>query len=243
MTKKTIIDTDSGFENAKARVLNFANRFSTFCFLDNHQYQLHPHTEECLLAAGIKREIKGSGQNSLEKLQQFISNRSSWLFGHLSYDLKNQIESLGSDHADHIGFPDCYFFEPEIIIRLSREQLIIEADNAEEIGKKIFNSIVAPFRGVGRPGCKTQARFSKEDYIETIKKLKDHILRGDCYEINFCQEFFSENAIIDPLNIYQQLSDLSPNPFSALYKSDDKWLICASPERFLRKEGNRILSQ
>jgi para-aminobenzoate synthetase component 1 len=56
-------------------------------------------------------------------------------------------------------------------------------------------------------------------------------------------EFFAENAFVDPLSIYQKLSSTSPNPFSALYKLDDKWLICASPERFLKREGNKILSQ
>jgi para-aminobenzoate synthetase component 1 len=85
--------------------------------------------------------------------------------------------------------------------------------------------------------------YSKEEYISVVKQLQRHILRGDCYEINFCQEFFSENAIIDPVDLYKKLSAVSPNPFSALYRLDDKWLICASPERFLQKKGDRILSQ
>ena len=88
-----------------------------------------------------------------------------------------------------------------------------------------------------------QQRVSKKEYIETIEQLKKHILRGDCYEINYCMEFFAENAIVDPLSVYEKLSKASPNPFSALYKLEDKWLICASPERFLKKEGNKILSQ
>jgi para-aminobenzoate synthetase component 1 len=92
-------------------------------------------------------------------------------------------------------------------------------------------------------GIQVKQRVSKQQYIDTIEQLKKHILRGDCYEINYCMEFFAENAVVDPLLIYQKLSSTSPNPFSALYKLDDKWLICASPERFLKKEGNKILSQ
>ena len=86
-------------------------------------------------------------------------------------------------------------------------------------------------------------RISKQEYLGIIEKLKYHIHRGDCYEINFCQEFFAEEAIIDPLEVYQKLSSLSPNAFSAFYKLEDKFLICASPERFLKKEGGKILSQ
>jgi para-aminobenzoate synthetase component 1 len=73
--------------------------------------------------------------------------------------------------------------------------------------------------------------------------LKQHILRGDCYEINFCQEFFATEATIQPATVYERLSRISPNPFSALYRVQDKWLICASPERFLKKSGDKILSQ
>ena len=73
--------------------------------------------------------------------------------------------------------------------------------------------------------------------------MQQHILRGDCYEINFCQEFFAKKTIIDPVATYKKLSAVSPNPFSALYKMNDQWLICASPERFLKKQGTKILSQ
>ena len=84
-----------------------------------------------------------------------------------------------------------------------------------------------------------QQRFSKQVYIETIKKLQQHILRGDCYEINFCQEFFAEQAEADPVAVYQLLSTISPAPFAAFYKLDNKYLICASPERYLKKEGDK----
>jgi para-aminobenzoate synthetase component I len=88
-----------------------------------------------------------------------------------------------------------------------------------------------------------KSRFSKEHYIDTIRKLQQHILRGDCYEINFCQEFYSENVSIDPVRTYWALGDASPNPFSAFYKLEDKFLLCASPERYLKKTGSTVLSQ
>jgi para-aminobenzoate synthetase component 1 len=222
-------------------VLNWANRFSTFCFLDNHRYQTNYHSIECLLAAGIRESFQG---NSLQDLQAFITKKPAWLFGHLAYDLKNQIEDLSSIHPDRIGFPDIFFFEPQVMIRLSENEIKIEAKDEVEAGR-IFHEIMSMEYGMpgnGHP-VNIKQRVSKEEYLETINKLKKHILRGDCYEINYCMEFFAENVLIDPLSVYQKLSSTSPNPFSALYKLQDKWLICASPERFLRKEGNKILSQ
>lgn len=223
-------------------MLNWANRFSTFCFLDNHRYQTSPNIIECLLAAGIKRNISLDAGTALTQLQRFIDKKPAWFFGHLGYDLKNETENLFSALTDNIGFPDIFFFEPAIIIRLNESEMIIESDNPEkifaEINSKENLSEFIPDRLVN-----IQNRFSKEEYINVIRQLQQHILRGDCYEINFCQEFFAENAVIDPLTVYKKLSTVSPNPFSALYRINDKWLICASPERFLQKEGNMLLSQ
>ncbi|MGE5108495.1 MAG: chorismate-binding protein, partial [Sphingobacteriales bacterium] len=68
-------------------------------------------------------------------------------------------------------------------------------------------------------------------------------LRGDCYEINYCQEFFAKNCIINPVEVYNSLNKISPNPFSCFYKVENNYLLCASPERYLKKTGNKIITQ
>jgi para-aminobenzoate synthetase component I len=232
----------SDFKKTKEKVLNWAQQFDTFSFLDNHQYQIEPHSMECLLAAGVRRQLKVDAGNALGQLQKFIDDRKSWLFGHLGYDLKNEIEAFSNSQKSGIEFPDLFFFEPEVIIRLGEKEMMIEAENPDEVFAAI--SVASqPTDGFKSNTVQVQSRFSQQEYISTIKKLQQHILRGDCYEINFCQEFYDEEAMIDPVSVYKKLSNISPNPFSALYKMDDQWLICASPERFLKKQGNKILSQ
>jgi para-aminobenzoate synthetase component I len=229
----------------KEKVLSWAQQFDTFCFLDNHQYHIQPHTQECLVGAGIRSAINPAEGKALIQLQDFISSKKGkWLLGHISYDLKNELEELSSSHPDHIRFPDVYFFEPLILIRLNEKQIIIEADDPQEIFNTLNTIDVTSSRESKRPVAATvTSRIQKEEYISIIRRLQQHILRGDCYEINFCQEFYMEQAEIDPLNIYRELSDISPNPFSALYRLNNKWLLCASPERFLKKEGKKILTQ
>ncbi len=226
----------------KQKVLNWSKRFNTFCFLDNHQYQIEPHSLECLLAAGVKRQLKGNAGNALEQLQHFIDEKKGWLFGHMGYDLKNEIENLSSSHPDKIGFPDLFFFEPEIIVRLAEFEIIIEAESPEVIFKEIINTAVENI-SFSAKSISIKSRISRDKYVAIINKLKEHILRGDCYEINFCQEFYAEEVIVDPLQVYKKLCAISPNPFSALYRVDNNWLLCASPERFIKKTGNHILSQ
>ncbi len=224
-------------------MLNWAKQFGTFCFLDNHHYQTKPHAVECLLAAGVRRSISLDAGTALEQLQNFIDDKNSWLFGHLGYDLKNEIEKLSSANAEYIKFPDLFFFEPEVVIKLSEKEIFIEAKDPEAIFKTIseanIDEVIQSYENL----LKIESRLSKSEYESTIKELQQHIVRGDCYEINFCQEFYATNAIVNPVDVYQKLSKVSPNPFSALYRMNDQWLICASPERYIKKTGSNILSQ
>jgi para-aminobenzoate synthetase component 1 len=233
------------FRLVKEKVLNWLQRFDTFCFLDNHQYQIGPHTQECLLGAGVRSFVSAGDGPSLNGLQQFLSQKKGgWLFGHLGYDLKNEIESLVSLQPDHVRFPDLYFFEPQVVMRISEKQWYILAEDPEGIFDEVNRIEIAMNKKVVISGRgEIKSRLTKENYIDTIRHLQDHILRGDCYEVNFCQEFYIEETRIDPLAAYTALSNISPNPFSAFYRLNDKWLMCASPERFLHKKEDRIIAQ
>lgn len=225
-------------------MLNWANRFSILCFLDNQQYKGEHHSYECLLGAGSIQQLECSAGTAFSQLQQLQSQTGDWLFGHLGYDLKNELFPLTSSHNDAVGFADMFFFVPEIVLQLSEDAIQIgtHGDDHARIFAAIMNTdAAAPVASNGH--LHVQQRFSKQEYISIIEKLKQHILRGDCYEINFCQQFFAENATLSPVATYQALSTLSPNPFSAFYKCNDKYLLCASPERYLRKEGNKLWSQ
>ena len=226
----------------KQQMLNWANRFSICCFLDNHQYTSNYPGIECLVAAGAVK-VFSPKENILPQLSVFCEQENDWLFGHINYDCKNEIETLQSYHPDHIGFPDIFFFLPEVVLQLQDNQLIISSLSKEPriIFEEIRNS---PWTIDHRPSTVfIEPRIIKEEYINIIEHLLKHIQRGDCYEINFCQEFYATEVMIDPLNVYKQLTAVSPTPFACFYKLEDKHLLCASPERYLQKKGNKILSQ
>ena len=226
----------------KHQLLNFAERFSNFCFLDNHEYNFQK-SYECIAGIGSLQSITADEKNGLHDLDKFKKENEDWIFGHVSYDLKNQIENLSSHNKDEIGFPDFLFFVPEIIFILSKDKVKIGVPDRFD-SKNIFEEIIAIIpHEISFPKPLLKSRFSKDEYLQAIKKIQRHILRGDCYEICFCQEFFAESIQIDPIKVFKKLSDLSPNPFAAFYKLDKKYLLCASPERFLKKTKNMIISQ
>ncbi len=196
------------------------------------------------MGAGALQELSANAGHALTSLQTFLGEEKDWIFGHLAYDLKNELEALSSSHADGIGFPDLFFFIPEVVAQLTPDALIIGVTDGSH--ERIYKEIsAAPSSIPASPavGASIRSRFSAQEYMDTVERIQQHILKGDCYEMNFCQEFYAEKAVIHPLNAYASLSRFSPNPFSAYYKLGDKYLLCMSPERYLKRSGNTLISQ
>jgi para-aminobenzoate synthetase component 1 len=200
-----------------------------FCLLSSNEYHDCPYSQwEYILAVGKIDElsIHLHHENPFEKLYDFWEKHRSWLFGFLTYDIKNDIENLSSENIDGLGFPLLHFFVPEKVY-FSKTPLptsIFEQKKPNIIPK------ISP-------------RIDKKEYRTIIEKIRQHIIEGDIYELNFCQEFFAQNTEIDPFYIFQKLNQTAKAPFSAFYRLDDKYILSASPERFLKKQAQQLISQ
>jgi len=108
--------------------------------------------------------------------------------------------------------------------------------------KEIF-----PYTAEDKPVTEQKGKFycrvNRQTYTETVQKLLAHIKRGDIYEINYCIEFFAEDIVIDPVKVFARLKEFTGAPFSGIYQCGDEIILCASPERFLKKEGKKLISQ
>jgi para-aminobenzoate synthetase component I len=235
----SVTDTKS----LKLKMLNWSKQFSIFCLLDDN-HNAEDQTFDCLIGAGNIKTLKASAGTAFFELENFIKEEQDWAFGHIGYDLKNEVEQLTSGNRDSAGFPDIFFFIPEVVFILKDKELKIGVidKNADKVFEAIVNMPVA-LEQKRESGITLDSRYTKEEYLETIGKIREHILVGDCYEINLCQEFYAEEVSIDPAGVYNKLTELSPNPFSGFYKLNDKYLLCASPERFLKKTGKKLISQ
>lgn len=225
----------------KLKLLYWSAKYNVVSFLDNNQYNSSHSKYEALTGVGCikKFELK---EGFFSSLSTFVSDTNDWIFGHLNYDIKNYVEELYSHNIDHINFSDAFLFVPEIVFILQKNELIIGTMQAA--ADEVFDEINRQQIPVNKlQPVNVIPRTTKEEYIQNIKKLQQHILRGECYEVNYCQEFFAENASISPAGVYHLLTQASPNPFCCFYKIDDKFLLCASPERYLKKDGENIISQ
>lgn len=224
-------------------MLGWANQFNICCFLDSNNYTGSHHTYDYLLAAGCHNYFSPTN-HIVEELSSFSNDCNDWLFGHLGYDLKNETENKSSNNIDHVGFPDIFLFQPLTVITITGNTITIACieDDPVQILKQIQSFSPAEHTKPDH-NLAIHARFSREQYIDAVNTIKTHIHRGDCYELNFCQEFYAEETVIDPLSVYNALTLLSPAPFAAYYKWHDKYVMGASPERYIKKTGQTILSQ
>ncbi len=225
----------------KLKLLYWTAKHTVASFLDNHQYNSTYSEYECLAAAGCIQQFAVQ-ENFFPALSSFVHANDDWIFGHFNYDIKNHIENLYSNNSDNIRFPDAFLFVPETVCILKKNELTIGTmqPNAEEILREI--NLQQILQNTVQ-NIQIKSRVSREEYLRNVQHLQQHILQGECYEINYCQEFYAENVTISPIAVYQLLTGISPNPFSAFYKHHDSYLLCASPERYLKKQGNEIMSQ
>jgi para-aminobenzoate synthetase component 1 len=225
----------------KQKALQWASQFDVLCYLDSNGFNDPYSKYDLIVAAGVKHELKAGIGTAFAELEQFRLQHPDWMTGFFTYDLKNEIEDVSSSNPDHLLFPDLYFFVPEYLITIKGDEVSITGNNSSGILYEIEKQKTAQTETTAL--VKLKSRFTKPDYIEAVKKIQEHIIRGDIYVSNFCQEFFADDADINPLDIFNQLNQLSPNPFSSYFKYHQQHILCASPERFLAKRSNKLISQ
>nr|WP_315142502.1 anthranilate synthase component I family protein [uncultured Flavobacterium sp.] len=230
----------------KQQLLQWAQQFREAVFMDSNEYPQEFSNFDCVLAVDAFTSVKTDYFNAFEDLKQYQQTTKDWLFGYLSYDLKNDIEVLSSTNFDGLEFPDLFFFQPKKIIVLRGNQLEIQYLNmCEDELEDDFNEITT-FQlqtTISSSTIAVQQRISKVNYISKVKAMLDHIHRGDIYEANFCMEFFAENAVLNPIMKFQKLNEISKPPFAVFFKNNKQFLLSASPERYLKKEGDNLISQ
>jgi para-aminobenzoate synthetase component 1 len=230
----------------KRQLLIWAQQFGEVVFLDSNDYPERFSSYDCLLAIDAFTSIKTDYYNAFEDLKQYQQVTKDWLFGYLSYDLKNDIEFLKSDNFDGLDFPDLFFFQPKKLFLLKGNQLEIQYLNMcdDEVNDD-FKEISAQYSvsSVQYSEVEIRQRVSKKSYLNKVSDLLEHIHRGDLYEANFCMEFFAENAVINPLEKYLKLNEISKSPQAVFFKNNTQFLLCASPERYIKKDGDLIVSQ
>ncbi len=238
-------------EQYKLQVLKFACTFENTVMLDSNSNIAGPipytgKRYNYIAAAGIADEIRAE-KNCLEQLEAFIRKHEGtgqWIFGCLSYDLKNEIEDLESENPDAFGFPVLHFIVPRHTIIASEDQITLLSDQPAE---QTWNEIIcmAPSNPEEPVVDSMQLSYipERDNYLNAVKELSGHIRYGNIYEVNYCHQLLAKAKQLNVPVLFQRLNAKSPNPFASYFRAGNFHLMCASPERFLAKRGQELISQ
>ncbi|NLP57434.1 aminodeoxychorismate synthase component I [Lutibacter sp. B1] len=242
--KKIQIENISEF---KQQLLLWAQQFNIAVWLDSNNYHQKHSTFDAVLAIDAFSHIETNYKNAFEQLKNYQTKVNDYIFGYLGYDLKNDVEKLTSANFDGLHFSDLFFFQPKKIFLIKENTVeikyITEVENEIETDLKTIFKINNQQTKTNSKNIKIKLRIHKDEYYNKLHSILNHIHRGDIYEANFCQEFYSKNSTINPQEVYQNLNEISKPPFATFLKLNDKFLLSASPERYLKKEGDTVISQ
>lgn len=230
----------------KKQLLIWSQQFREITFMDSNDYPQEYSNYDCILAVDALTSIQTDSHNAFEDLKQYQQITKDWIFGYLSYDLKNDVEELQSQNVDGLHFPDLFFYQPKKIFLLKGNQLEMNYlnmcdDEFEDDFSEILESVLV--EEVIESVLNIQQRISKESYLNKVGKMLEYIQQGDLYEANFCMEFYAEHTTINPLEKFLKLNEISKPPFAVFFKNHKQFLLSASPERYLKKENENLISQ
>lgn len=233
----------------KDRAYAFAGRWTVCCWLDSNEtpgadpYGRYDWLLACDATQVYRLDPGEPADDPFALLRQWHTE-GDWLFGVLAYDLKNRIERLQSANPAIVDVPDLLFFRAGIVVGCRGQEVHIWCrDEPDRVWAELQCPPLVPKDTAQRAVPAPQPRISPQAYRDAVGAIRAHILDGDVYELNFCQAFETEACVSDPRTLFSQLNGLSPTPFAACFHAEDLWLLCASPERFVCRRGDRLISQ
>lgn len=205
-------------------------------------------------------ELRDFLSESYIDIPKSLPQASAGIFGYLGYDTIRLIEDLPNLNPDPIGLPDGVFLRPSLIAVLdgAKGEVILvapvwhdknrNAKTSYENASKLINDAIKKLdgeiletRGLGRPSNINPpiSNFSKDDYIQAVKKAKEYIAAGDIFQVVPSQRW-EQDFNLPPFSLYRSLRRTNPSPFMFFFNFGDFQVIGASPEILVRVFDNEI---
>lgn len=230
----------------KKQMLQWAQQFREVVFLESNNHKAKYSSHQAVLAFDAFTLIQTDYYNAFDKLKEYQNNLNDWLFGYLSYDLKNDVEKLQSNNADGLNFPDLLFFQPKKLIFFEDDSVRFEylgmCDDEMDDDFQQINSIEIE-KADPQKKINVESKLTFNEYEIGFQKVSSHIQRGDIYEANYCMEFFAENVQLNSNDLFWKLNEISEPPFACFAKFNKHFVMSASPERYIKKESLKMISQ
>ncbi len=229
-------------DKIKNQLLNFSELFEICNLYDSNNLKapLGYGRFEVLAAFGCIHKIKGD----FDEITSYIHNCRQWIFGYIGYESSKKFYT-----KEAMSDKEVYFYLPKITASLMHGESTLVFEN-NGISDVEFEQYIKDFEiAPNLLDIKKQTKFSfnhitsKADYLKNVENIKNNIIEGDYYELNYCQEFLHHGALKNPMTTYKAISQKSPTPFAAFIKNESYDILCTSLERFIFRNGEVLVTQ
>ncbi|MCK5640590.1 MAG: aminodeoxychorismate synthase component I, partial [Gammaproteobacteria bacterium] len=171
--------------------------------------------------------------------------------GYFSYDLARRIEQLPVLAKNMEQLPEMAvgIYDWAVIVDHQKKRSCLAGLGRTPATREKWDALVALFtesvstKAKARiPFCaqgEVRANMDKIQYASAFKRIKEYIREGDCYQVNFAQQF-SVTVEGDSWLAYQQLREINPAPYSAYLNLPFAQILSSSPETFLKSHDGHV---
>ncbi len=226
------------------KMLQWSTNFSHAAFLNSNNWNQNSSFKN-LFGAGSLAAFELHEVQQIDDCKHFINQNCDWRFIAISYDYKNFLVRDYATTVSEIQFPKICVFIPEFVFYVDKD-VVLETYLTEIEAAKLIEDILNYEEEISLSDevvTDIHASLNKSAYVNQVNTLLDHIQKGDFYEINFCFPFSTKVNSLAIKSIYRQLNAKSEAPFSGIFKWNELAVISSSPERFLKKSENRLISE
>ena len=190
--------------------------------------------------------LNENNTSEIEQLNVWLKEKTLPVFGYLSFEAKKLFEKNAYENCCSDGSELVYFFEPEHIWKEENGKWICLTEEQPN-ERSVIEDFLSNYKKIEPSALDEKLVFemleTKESYIEKIERILGDIQRGDYYETNFCMPLQAKGSLNEAFAHFSKMNNATEAPHTVYFNGDNLQLLCTSPERFIQKKGNKIISQ
>ena len=172
--------------------------------------------------------------------------------GFISYDYGRCLEKIPSVAINDLAIPNyCFGLYDGIVAKNTASgEVFLIASEVRESAKETFVRLESIIQ-YGRQKTQADGHFSfsdwrwdtsEADFCASVEQIKSYIALGDVYQVNLSRrrDAFFDGVLVD---LYQALRKGNPAPYSGFFNSEEVKLISTSPEQFLKKSKDDLVTR
>ena len=109
----------------------------------------------------------------------------------------------------------------------------------EELRAKLREKVELPPHAAGRAAEEAKSNVGKEAFLAAVATCKRYITEGDIFQVQISQRL-TQPFDQSPMNLYRALRSINPSPYMFYFDFGDAYLVGASPEILVRREGDKV---